>query len=140
MMSNAVGLDRAVEYVQKLEKFRALLEASDRGCQTNGDKVMIESGRKYDKVYFQTFHNGKPNQKLGRYMVDRNSWEILGIKSWQQVNLRRTYGTIDVVNQFDWSPFYGVPKAGTEAERIHNEREAELAKGHKQRGRPRKNP
>jgi hypothetical protein len=106
----------------------------------NGDKVMIEPGRKYDKVYFQTFHNGQPNQKLGRYMVDRNSWEILGIKSWQQVNLRRTYGTIDVVDQYDWSPYYGTPKAGTQAERIHNEREAELAKGHKRRGRPRKNP
>ena len=139
-MSNAVGLDRAVEYVQKLEKFRATLEASDRGCQMSGDRVEIEPGRKFDKVYIQTFHNGQPNQKLGRYMVDRNSWVIYGIKSWAQINERRVYGTIDVVEQYDWSSYYGVPKTGTAAEKLHTEREAELAKGHKQRGRPRKNP
>ena len=86
-MSNAVGLDRAVEYVTKLEKFRALLESQDKGCTQSGDTVHVEKGRKFDKVYIQT-----ANQKLGRYMVDRNSWVIYGIKSWAQINERRTYG------------------------------------------------
>jgi hypothetical protein len=63
-MSKAVGLDRAVEYVEKLEKFRAAFQAADRGCQDFGETVQIETGRKFDKVYVQT-----NVQKLGRYMV-----------------------------------------------------------------------
>lgn len=134
-MSKAVGLDRAVEYVEKLEKFRAAFQAADRGCQDFGETVQIETGRKFDKVYVQT-----NVQKLGRYMVDRNSWVIYGIKSWAQINERRTYGTLDTVDQYDWSPHYGIPKAGTEAEKLHNAREAEISKNFKPRGRPRKNP
>ena len=133
-MSTAVGLDRAVEYVEKLEKFRQAFQSADKGCQDFGETVEIETGRKFDKVYVKT-----SVQKLGRYMVDRNSWVIYGIKSWAQINERRTYGTLDTVDQYDWSHFYGVPKAGTEAERLHQKREAEIAKNFKPRGRPRKN-
>lgn len=134
-MSIAVGLDRAVEYVTKLENFRALLESQDRGCVQNGDTVKVEKGRKFDKVYIQT-----SNQRLGRYMVDRNSWVIYGIKSWAQINERRTYGTLDLIDQYDWSAYYGVPKAGTEAEKLHSAREEEISKQFKPRGRPRKTP
>ena len=134
-MSKTVGLDRAVEYVEKLEHFRASFEKADRGCQDFGETVQIETGRKFDKVYVQT-----KVQKLGRYMVDRNSWVIYGIKSWAQINERRTYGTLDTVDQYDWSAHYGIPKAGTEAEKLHNAREAEISKNFKPRGRPRKNP
>ena len=134
-MSTSTGLDRAVEYVQKLEAFRAAFEAQDLGCQQQGDKVVIETGRKFDKVYVQTSH-----QKLGRYMVDRNSWMIYGIKSWAQINPRRTYGTLDTIEQYNWNHFYGVPKVGTEAERLHIEREAAIASRFNPRGRPRKTP
>ena len=134
-MCTAVGLDRAVEYVQRLEKFRQVFQASDRGCVDHGDIAEIETGRKFDKVYIKT-----KVQKLGRYMVDRNSWVIYGIKSWAQVNERRTYGTLDTVDQYDWSHFYGVPKAGTEAEKLHQELESQITAGYKKRGRPRKNP
>ena len=133
-MSTAVGLDRAVEYVEKLEKFRQAFQAADRGCQDFGEMVEIETGRKFDKVYIKT-----SVQKLGRYMVDRNSWVIYGIKSWAQINERRTYGTLDTIDQYDWSSHYGIPKAGTEAEKLHLKRETEIAKNFKPRGRPRKN-
>ncbi len=133
-MGTAVGLDRAVEYVEKLEKFRQAFQAADRGCQDFGEMVEIETGRKFDKVYIKT-----SVQKLGRYMVDRNSWVIYGIKSWAQINERRTYGTLDTIDQYDWSSHYGIPKAGTEAEKLHLKRETEIAKNFKPRGRPRKN-
>jgi hypothetical protein len=93
----------------------------------------VETGRKFDKVYVQT-----DVQKLGRYMIDRNSWIIYGIKSWAQINPRRTYGTLDTVSQYDWSAHYGTPKPGTDAENLHNELEAQIAAGYKKRGRPRK--
>lgn len=139
-MGKTAGLDRAVEYVQKLEHFRKALETADTGVKLNGDTVGIDTGRKYDRIFIQTYHNGQPNQKLARYFVNRNSWEILGCKSFHQVNERRVYGTLDTIDQYDWAPYYGVPKVGTEAEKLHNEREAEISKNFKPRGRPRKNP
>lgn len=138
-MSNAVGLDRAVEYVTKLETFRTTLESQDKGCTLNGDTVRVEKGRKFDKVYIQTFHDGKPNQRLGRYMVDRNSWVIYSTKSWAQINERRIYGTLDTVDDWDWSAYYAVPKPGTPSEKDHLAREAEIAKNFRPRGRPKKN-
>jgi hypothetical protein len=128
-----------VEYVEKLEKFRQAFQSAEKGSR-NGDTVEIETGRKFDKVYVQTYHDGQPNQRLGRYMVDRNSWVIYGIKSWAQINERRVYGTLDTVDQYDWSPYYGTPKPGTDAEKTHLAREAEIAKNFRPRGRPRKNP
>ena len=125
-------MDKAVEYSQKLEKFVAALNDQNVSA-TRGDKWQIETGRKFDKVYVQT-----NVQKLGRYMVDRNSWVIYGIKSWAQINPRRTFGTLDTIDQYDWSPYNGVPKAGTQAEKLHNETEAKIAAGYKKRGRPRK--
>ena len=126
-------MDKAVEYTQKLEKFVNALNTTNSSA-AHGDKWEIETGRKFDKVYVKT-----SVQKLGRYMVDRNSWVIYGIKSWAQINERRVFGTLDTVDQYDWSPFHGVPKAGTEAEKLHQKREAEIAKNFKPRGRPRKN-
>ena len=127
-------MDKAVEYTQKMEKFVNALNTTNSSA-THGDKWEIETGRKFDKVYVKT-----SVQKLGRYMVDRNSWVIYGIKSWAQINERRTYGTLDTVDQYDWSAHYGVPKSGTDAEKAHLAREAEFAKKFKPRGRPRKNP
>ena len=139
MSKTVVGLDRAVQYVQKIEQFRAALQAADMVCIRNGDTVGIDVGRKYDRIFIQTYHNGQPNQKLARYFVNRNSWEILGCKSFHQVNERRVYGTLDTIDQYDWTPFYGVPIPGTDAEKIHLKREAEIAKTHRPRGRPKKN-
>jgi hypothetical protein len=140
MSKVATGLDRAVEYVQKLEKFRSALQAADLGCIQNGDTIGIDVGRKYDRIYLQTYHAGKPLQKMARYFVDRNSWVIYGCKSFHQINERRTFGTLDHVDQYDWKPYHGIPKAGTEAEKLHEAREAEIALTHRKRGRPRKNP
>lgn len=139
-MSKTIGLDRAVDYVTKIEKFRKALELADNACVTQGCTIGIDVGRKYDRIYLQTYHNGQPLQKMARYFVDRNSWVIYGCKSFHQINERRIYGTLDSVAEYNWTPYYGIPKAGTEAEKIHNEREAEIAKTHRKRGRPRKNP
>ena len=133
-------MDRAVQYVQKLEAFRKALQAADAGCITNGDTVGVDIGRKYDRIYVQTYHNGKPLQKIARYFVDRNSWVIYGCKSFHQINERRQFGTLDQVAQYNWVPYQGVPLLGTDAAKAHDIREAEIAKTHRKRGRPRKNP
>ena len=123
-------MDKAIEYTQKLTAFVNAL--STQNAQHNGS-WSLETGRKFDKVYLQGQH-----QKAGRYMIDRNSWTIFGIKSWAQINPRRSFGTLDTVVQFDWSGNTGIPKAGTAAETTHAENEARLTAGYKKRGRPRK--
>ncbi len=88
-------------------------------------------GRRFDRI--------KCNDTV-RFFVDRNSWEIYGAKSSFQFNPRRWYGTLDSVGQYDWTQVAPTPLAGTSAERIFNDREAEITKNYKPRGRPRKNP
>ena len=73
-----------------------------------------------------------------RFFVDRTSWEIFGAKSSFQYNPRRTYGTLEVITQYVWSDAAPTAVAGSSAERIHLERETELQKNYKPRGRPRK--
>ena len=120
-------MDKAIEYNTKLDAFVAALNKAN----APHTKYAIESGRKFDKVY-REFNV----QKSGHYMVDRNSWVIFGIKSWAQHNPRRTFGTLDTVDQFDWSAPSGSPIAGTDAEKQMLVREADIKAGYAKRGRP----
>lgn len=124
----------AVQYSMKCDEFKQLLEAQERSCVLNGNVVRQERGRKFDKIYILT----PSGQKLGRYMVDRNSWDIYGVKSWGQVNPRRWFGTLNTVDQYDWSPYAGRPLAGTDAATAHLQREQQITATFKKRGRPRK--
>lgn len=133
MSTTAVGLDRAVEYLEKLEKFRKAVQDQNLAVIQHGHKVEVETGRKYDKVYINT-----GAQKLPRYMVDRHTWSIFGVKSWAQVNERRWYGNLTVLDEWDWSGYVGVPKAGTPSEKEHELHELAIKKSYKPRGRPRK--
>jgi hypothetical protein len=85
-------------------------------------------GRVFDKA-----HAGNEE---GRYMVERSTGHIYGIKSWNQYNPRRFYGNLVEIDQWDWSVFPAVPKAGTVAETSHNAREATFSSTYKKRGRP----
>lgn len=133
MSATVVGLDRAVEYLEKLEKFRKAVQDQNIAVTQHGHTVEVETGRKYDKVYINT-----GTQKLPRYMVDRHTWEIFGVKSWAQVNERRWYGGLHIVDEWDWSGFVGTPKAGTRSELEVIQREKDIKLSYKPRGRPRK--
>ncbi len=100
--------------------------------------TLIESNKSVERIQGRRFDRIKCNDKV-MYFIDRNSWEIYGSKSSFQYNPRRWYGTLDSVSQYSWDGT-PTPKAGTPAERIFNEREAEIQKNYKPRGRPRKNP
>lgn len=135
MSTTAVGLDRAVEYLEKLEAFRKAVQDQNLAVKQHGHTVEVETGRKYDKVYINTGH-----QKMARYMVDRHTWTIYGVKSWAQVNERRWYGDLESIGDWNWSGFTGEPIAGTWSAAEFRAREEQIAQGYKQRGRPRKNP
>lgn len=117
-------MDQAVKFVELSNAFVSSLLTSHKSVQR------LE-GRRFDRF--------ECDNEV-RFFVDRTSWEIFGAKSSFQYNPRRTYGTLDVITQYDWAPMIPKPLPGTPAERIHNEREAEIAANYKPRGRPRKNP
>lgn len=114
-------MDTAVMYTELMDKFKNAL--SSKGT------VEVLPGRRFDRVVFD---------ESVMYFVERHNWTIYGAKSSFQFNPRREHGTLNTVDQYDWTT--GLPIAGTEAEKIWNEREAEIQKNYKPRGRPRKNP
>lgn len=116
-------MDQAVKFIELSNAFVTELLKSNKSVERT-------EGRRFDRF--------SCNNKV-TFFVDRASWEIYGAKSSFQFNPRRWYGTLDSVAQYEWfnTP---TPKVGTQAERIFNERETEIAKNYKPRGRPRKNP
>jgi len=126
-----------MNYTEKLQHFRKVFEEQHQERQmrlypnTQPDTIGVITGYKFDKIYTIT----DSDQRLGRYMVESRTGSIYAIKSWTQVNKRRQYGTLDTVDQYDWSEFYARPLPGTEAERLHVERETEIKSTHKKRGR-----
>lgn len=125
------------DYRTKLERFRKRVELhhNDRLARLypnlDPEKFDVEYGYKYDKVFLVT-----PNQRIGRFMVETRTGNIYGIKSWTQVNTRRMWGTLDQIDQWDWSMNPPTPLPGTDAEFELVEREREIAENYKQRGRP----
>lgn len=99
---------------------------------------LLKSNKSVERVEGRRFDRFSCNNTV-KFFVDRTSWEIYGAKSSFQFNPRRWYGTLDSVSQYEWSNT-PTPKSGTPAERIFNDRETEIAKNYKPRGRPRKNP
>jgi len=117
-----------MSYDEKVTKFVAVLNG------VGADKWFREAGRKFDKIYV-----GDANgQKHGRYMVEQKTGNIYAIKSWAQVNMRRWFGTLDTISQFDWRPFHAKPLVDSDAETMIRDREAGYLSGYKKRGRPRK--
>ena len=57
-------------------------------------------GKKYDKVNIISC-----GQESGRYMIDKETKAIYGIKRYGTVNLRHLYGTLDTVNDWYWGEY-----------------------------------
>ncbi len=66
-------------------------EGHEKSCLA---KVIF--GKKYAKVEVGD---------SGKYMVDLESGRIFGIKAYGQVNLKKSYGTLDTIHHYYWG-FY----------------------------------
>lgn len=122
-------------YKDSLEQFKTLFEKehNERLSRFNlpAEKINLIKGYKFDKIYVKI----STGQKIARYMVEHISGAIYGIKSWTQVNMRRQFGTLDTINDWDWSGETASPKKGTKAEAWLAERETKIRSTHKKRGR-----
>jgi hypothetical protein len=115
-------MDTAIAYT---ELMNSLVDTLLKSSQS----VQVLKGRRFDRI---------STDDSVRFFVDRHSWIIYGAKSSFQYNPRREYGSLNTVEQYDWAT--SLPLPNTEADKAWQEREAEIAKNYKPRGRPRKNP
>jgi hypothetical protein len=63
----------------------------------------LERVHKYIRIYFD---NG--TQKLSRYFVEVKTGNIYACEGWKKPNFRRQFGTLETIDQFDWSGYEGV--------------------------------
>jgi hypothetical protein len=96
---------------EKLEAFRQLLEEHQLAgliqhkldCESNraNTKVWIHSGNKYIRVNVGD---------SGKYMVERSTEKIFGVKGYGVIHRGHTYGTLDTISEYDWSGYVAVKK------------------------------
>ena len=89
---------------EKIEALRALIEAEQaealarRAPNVEPPKVKIVHGRRWIKVDVGT---------SGKYMVDTDG-AIYGIKGYGVPHLGHQYGTLDTIQEWDWSGYTAV--------------------------------
>jgi hypothetical protein len=95
---------------------QAMLEADP----TNRDgavSVLVEEGRKYDKVLIAQFPDptNKSTKPEVRYFIDRRDGVIYGAKSPLAPNLKWYFGNVRDASKWNWSGYHGVPLDEKEA-------------------------
>ncbi len=110
------------QLVDKLQKFVALVEYQTNAKQliTYGSAVNHETvefskpGKRYVRIFFQSYWQGHREQRSSRYFVEVATGKIFACEGWKKPNLRRSFGTLDTIDQFDWSDYEGVAKLGSD--------------------------
>ena len=99
-----------MNYNEKLGHFAAVLEKAqmDRlkvdgvDCfanrQTNYTRII--DGKKYSKVDIGN---------SGRYMVDKQTEEIFGVKGYGVIHRGHRFGTLDTIQNWNWGGYYATP-------------------------------
>lgn len=92
-----------------IERFRAILEKAQKsGLVKEGYtpsfhdySCTIKMGRKYANV---------DCGGSGKYMVVLETGEIFGIKGYGVINRKRAYGTLDTIDEWNWTDYTGFKK------------------------------
>jgi len=103
-------LDRFCDMVR--DQTHARLKEQKLDCEANKVKVYPEYGRKYIRIVFH--HGNGEGQRMCRYFVSQEDGTIFACDSWKSPNLKRSYGTLDTVDQFDWGGYNGMAKPGSD--------------------------
>lgn len=109
-------LDKLAAFVALLEKEQndrvakqhpILQENALKDGRRGYEEVGIDEGGRFWKVY-----NYNGSQRSVKYFVERNTGIIFGASSWKKYNPVHEYGTLDTINEWDWSNYYAVNKNG----------------------------
>lgn len=88
-----------------LEQRQAKLRA-DYPTSPQWEWETVEAGPKYTKV-----NVGPHGNMSGKYMVENATGIIYGIKGYGQVHKGHRYGTLETVEEWDWSGYVGRKRA-----------------------------
>lgn len=98
----------------KIKNFAARVEAETRQrykddgltspAHEQSMRVSIKDGKKYTKVDVGS---------SGKYMIDKETGIIYGIKGYGQVHKGHIYGTLDTIGDYNWGGYTAIWKTVT---------------------------
>ena len=93
-------IQRLAEMIEKQQIEQLTKSGFSCECNIQNCKVTVKNGNKYIKIDIGT---------SGRYMIDPDG-NIYGIKAYGQIHRGHYYGTIDTVDNYDWSGYRAIRK------------------------------
>ncbi len=101
---------QVISLCQKIENDHLqYLINSKLDCETNRNngKVTAKDGKKYIKIDMGNLNN---NYKSGKYMVEKETGKIFGIKAYGVIHKGHQYGTLDDIDSYFWGQYYATFK------------------------------
>ena len=86
------------------------------GKTANFDRVLFSFpnwNTKYVRVYFQSMWDGEEGQRHSRYFVRVADGAIFACAGWKAPNFKRSFGTLDTIDQFAWGSYEGKALPGS---------------------------
>ena len=101
-----IALDEFMSRVQSETNMRLIDRKLD--CPGNMVKVAADYGKRFVRIVFVT---GEGGHRSVRYFVEQSTGIIFAAQGWKQYNPKRSYGTLDTIDQFSWGDYQGVAKS-----------------------------
>jgi len=90
----------------KLLEWAKLLEQEQAAAHPSSDStVRTQPGKKYIRIIIGS---------SARYFVEFGTGTIYGSESWSKPNLRRQFGTLGTVDQFEWGGYEAKAKPASD--------------------------
>lgn len=85
------------------EETRARIVANNLACEAN--LIAAEAHYHTETKYFRVDVGTS-----GRYMIERSTERIYGIKAYGVINKGHYYGTLDTIDDYFWGEYAAIPK------------------------------
>jgi len=105
----SIKQEAAATYADKLERFRARVEADTKAAYAargytdmdihykSGIETRIKEGKKYDKVDVGS---------SGKFMIEKDTGDIYGIKGYGVIHRGHRYGSLDTIEDYFWGEYH----------------------------------
>lgn len=80
-------------------------------AQKAGRRTYFEIGFDDNKKYVRVWQDNGVQTSVVCF-VEKETGTIYGADGWKRPNMKRCYGNLDTINDWDWSEYYAVSKTG----------------------------
>lgn len=96
------------------ETTRSLNQYARENGREGYHKCGYDEGQRFVRVWDEsgTSTEKQKNNTSVAYFVEKDTGVIYGAKGWKAYNPNRAYGTLDEIDQWDWSEYYATNKNG----------------------------